>query len=69
MAETVIRVLKNGSIEYVPWPENYEQVETGDVHFDIAKLTQNTGWRPAISLEEGIERMHSYYAPRLSCYF
>jgi nucleoside-diphosphate-sugar epimerase len=69
MAETIVRVLGKGSIEYVPWPENYEQVETGDVHFDTGKLTRCTGWKPSISLEQGIERMYSYFEPRLSHYF
>jgi len=68
MAETVVRVLQKGSIEYVPWPDNYEQVETGDVHFDTRKLTDTTGWRPSVSLEQGIDRMYAYFAPRLSDY-
>jgi UDP-glucose 4-epimerase len=68
MAETVVRVLKKGSIEYVPWPENYEQVETGDVHFDTGKLNGATGWRPSVSLEQGIERMYAYYDSRWSHY-
>ena len=69
MAETIVRVMQKGSIEYVPWPNNYEQVETGDVHFDTGKLSQMTGWRPAVSLEQGIERMYAYFAPRLAQYF
>ena len=68
MAETIVRVLKKGSIEYVPWPNNYEQVETGDVHFDTGKLSELTGWHPTVSLEQGIERMHAYFVPRLSQY-
>jgi UDP-glucose 4-epimerase len=68
MAETIVRVLQKGSIEYVPWPDNYEHVETGDVHFDTAKLGQITGWFPSTSLEQGIERMHAYFTPRLSRY-
>lgn len=69
MVETIVRVLRKGSIEYVPWPDNYEQVETGDVHFDTGKLSETTGWRPSISLEQGIERMSAYFGPRLSQYF
>lgn len=68
MVETIVRVLKKGSIEYVPWPEDYERIETGDIHFDISKLKHITGWKPSVSLEEGVERMCSYFAPRLSHY-
>lgn len=68
MAETVVRVLKKGTIEYVPWPPDYERVETGDVSLDIGKLQRMTGWKPAVSLEEGIERMCRYFSTRLPLY-
>jgi nucleoside-diphosphate-sugar epimerase len=68
MAETVVRVLKRGAIEFVPWPVNYERVETGDLSFDIGKLSRATEWKASISLEEGIERMWRYYETRLPQY-
>lgn len=68
MAETIIRVLKRGRVEYVPWPPDYERVETGDVNFSVDKLAQATGWRASVSLEEGIERMYRYFASRLPRY-
>lgn len=68
MAETIVRVLKRGRVEYVPWPPAYERVETGDVNFSIDKLIQATGWRASVSLEEGIERMYRYFASRLTRY-
>jgi len=68
MAEAVVRVLGKGTIEFVPWPPEYEQVETGDVNFGIGKLCRTTGWAPSIPLEEGIDRMHRYFAPRLPPY-
>ena len=69
MVETLVRVLKRGSIQYVAWPANYERVETGDLSFDIGKLCRTTGWKPSISLEEGFERMWRYFEPRQSVYF
>lgn len=68
MAEAIVRILKRGRVEYVPWPPEYERVETGDVNFCVDKLTQATGWRASVSLEEGIERMYRYFAPRLPRY-
>lgn len=68
MAETIVRVLRRGTIEFVPWPPDYERVETGDVSFDIGKLRRATGWAPSIPLEEGIDRMYRYFAPRLPPY-
>jgi len=68
MAETIVRVLKKGKIEYVPWPADYERIETGDVNFSVKKILKSTGWRASVSLEEGIERMYNYFAPRLRLY-
>ena len=68
MVETVVRVLGKGTIEHVPWPPDYERVETGDVDFDVGKLRRMTGWNPSVSLEEGIERMSRYFATRLPLY-
>lgn len=61
MAETIVKVVGRGSVEYVPWPKDYERVETGDVSLNIAKLSRAIGWFPHISLEEGIQQMCAYY--------
>ena len=68
MVETVVRVVGRGSVEFIPWPPDYEKVETGDVSLDIGKLQRMTGWAPSISLEEGVERMCRYFADRLQSY-
>jgi len=68
MAETIVRVLRRGTIEFVPWPPDYERVETGDVSFDIGKLSRMVGWTPSVSLEEGVDRMYRYFASRLPLY-
>lgn len=61
MAETVIGAAKKGSIASVPWPENYEKNETGDYIADIAKITAATGWKPAASFREGVEKTVAFY--------
>lgn len=56
MAETVVRIVGRGSIEYIPWPSDYERVETGDFISDATKAREVLGWEPKVSLEEGIRR-------------
>ena len=68
MVETIVRVVGRGHIAYVPWPKDYERVETGDVEFDTSRLNELTGWTPAVSLAEGIERMWRYFEPRMERY-
>jgi UDP-glucose 4-epimerase len=61
MVTAVINCVNNGRMELVPWPDNYEKVETGDISVDISKLKSITSWLPEIGLEEGIRRTHAYY--------
>lgn len=68
MVECIVDVVGSGSLEYVPWPENYERVETGDFRTDITKLSNAIDWRPSISLREGMERMVAYYRVNLESY-
>jgi nucleoside-diphosphate-sugar epimerase len=48
-------------MEFVPWPPDYERVETGDFAADLAKLERLTGWRSRVDLRTGIERTVEYY--------
>jgi len=62
MVAAVIRCVKRGTMEFVPWPQDYERVETGDIEVDISKLRSLTCWRPEFSLERGIEKTFEYYS-------
>jgi UDP-glucose 4-epimerase len=62
MVSTVVKHVKNGRIEFVPWPDNYEKIETGDVSFDISKLRRITGWSPDFSLDDGVQKTFEYYS-------
>lgn len=61
MAETVMDVVGNGKLEYVDWPKNYENIETGDYVTDINLIKNFCGWKPKIGLEEGIRKTFEYY--------
>lgn len=61
MVNSVVKIIKTGSIEYIPWPGNYERVETGDIAMDISKLKSLTSWKPSVSLEDGIYKTYEYY--------
>lgn len=61
MVESIIKIVGNGKMEYVPWPENYGKIETGDSTLDISKLKSFVNWNPKVGLEEGVRRMFDYY--------
>ena len=62
MAELVIKTVGNGSIRYVPWPDDYEKAETGDSIISTSKIAEAINWKPKISLEEGIKNTFNYYS-------
>ncbi|NEU10278.1 NAD-dependent epimerase/dehydratase family protein [Flavihumibacter sp. R14] len=68
MVHAVVNCVKNGKVEYVSWPANYEKIETGDIRVDFSKLKSITSWQPEFSLEEGIERTFKYYSQFSSHY-
>jgi len=69
MVETIVEVAGRGKVEYVPWPADYVNVETGDYITDIAKICSCTEWRPGIDLKTGIESTYEYYMKNKSHYW
>ncbi len=61
MAEKVVRIFGSGSLRFVPWPADSEQVETGSYVTDITKAKRVLGWRPEVSFDEGIARSVQFY--------
>lgn len=69
MVETIVKIVGKGNVEYVPWPENYINVETGDYVTDIKKIKKFTGWQPKIDFSVGIEQTYKYYKKNRSFYW
>jgi UDP-glucose 4-epimerase len=68
MASTVVKKVGSGVIEFIPWPANYENVETGDIAVDISKLRRITAWQPSISLEDGVQETFAFYKKNFDRY-
>jgi len=68
MVSYVIKHVNKGKMEFVPWPDNYEKIETGDVSIDISKLRAITSWQPTVSLDEGISKTFEYYQENYKFY-
>ncbi len=68
MVQTVVDIVGSGNIEFVPWPQNYERVETGNSIADISKLKRLSGYAPVFDLNSGIERTYTYYKKHLKHY-
>ena len=68
MVKTVVDIVGSGNIEFVPWPEDYEKVETGHSIADISKLKKLSDYTPEYDLSSGIEKTYLYYQKYLNKY-
>jgi len=68
MAEVVVREVGLGQVVYIPWPDDYINVETGDYVTDISKISRYAGWVPKVGLSEGIRLTVDYYRKHWESY-
>jgi nucleoside-diphosphate-sugar epimerase len=54
MAETVVEIAGSGRLNFMEWPSNYAQFETGDFVADISRLESQIGKWPRVSLADGL---------------
>jgi UDP-glucose 4-epimerase len=68
MAESIVRIAGRGRVEFVPWPEDYINVETGNYVTDITKICKAIDWKPSTDLQTGIRKTCEYYRANLRHY-
>jgi UDP-glucose 4-epimerase len=61
MAKAIVATAGSGRIEFVEWPPLAEQIETGDFVADVSRIQREIGWRPTVSLDDGLRRTVSFY--------
>lgn len=61
MVEQVVEIVGKGRIKYLPWPQDYLNVETGDYITNIEKIKTKLNWLPKTDLRKGIEKTVEYY--------
>lgn len=69
MVGTVVDIVGSGTIEYIPWPDNYINVETGDYVTNIKKICNTIEWKPITDLKNGIKKTFEYYTKYKSYYW
>ncbi|MER3396479.1 MAG: NAD-dependent epimerase [Acidimicrobiia bacterium] len=67
-AELLVEVAGQGTIEYVPWPEDVKKIDIGDYYGSFEKAKRMLGWEPKTSLAEGLEKTIAYYRDHLEHY-
>ena len=58
----------SGSYRLVPWPPEKKAIDIGDFYSDSSRMTATTGWTPATSLADGMERTLAFYRAHFQHY-
>ncbi len=64
----LIDVAGSGSVRFVEWPPDKKLIDIGSFYADSSKFARVTGWRPAVSLREGLTRSVAFYREHLARY-
>ena len=57
----MVDVAASGTFEMVPFPADRKAIDIGDYYADYRKIWAKLGWKPKISLQEGLTKTLQYY--------
>jgi UDP-glucose 4-epimerase len=61
LVELLIKIRGKGKYTLVPFPEEKKKIDIGDFCGDFSKIKGMLGWKPNITLEDGLEKTILYY--------
>lgn len=61
LAKKIVEIAGSGQAQFTEFTQERKEVEPGDYYTNITKIKQATGWKPLVSLDEGIKRTIEYY--------
>jgi UDP-glucose 4-epimerase len=61
LAQLLITVNGGGEYDLVPFPPENKAIDIGDYYGDYGQLRKNVGWKPCVTLREGLERTLAFY--------
>jgi UDP-glucose 4-epimerase len=68
LVDVLIQVAGSGRVRFVPWPADKKRIDIGSFYSDSTKFERTTGWRPAVTLRDGLARTVSFYREHLTHY-
>ena len=60
-AKLIVELSRSGKIKQIPFPEKNKKIEGGDYYANCTKIKKILGWKPNISLEDGLKMTIEYY--------
>lgn len=61
LVKKMIKIYGKGEYELVPFPEDKKKIDIGSCYCSFDKIEKKLGWRPQVSLDEGLKKTFAYY--------
>ncbi|MHB8482298.1 MAG: NAD-dependent epimerase/dehydratase family protein [Nitrospiria bacterium] len=68
LTSLLTEITGKGDVEIIPFPEERKKLDIGDFYGDYSEMRKVCGWKPSISLKEGLKRTVDYYTKYLEYY-
>jgi UDP-glucose 4-epimerase len=68
LVKMLLKAAGRGSMRLVEWPPDKKRIDIGSFYTDSSKFERTTGWRPQVSLKDGLVRTLDYYRRHLDKY-
>jgi nucleoside-diphosphate-sugar epimerase len=69
LAALLVDLNKGGDYALVPFPADREAIDIGDYYGDFRKIGNLLGWKPQVSLRDGLAKTLDYYKQHRSHYW
>lgn len=67
-AQAVVGVVGQGDVHHIEWPEDWVNLDVGDVAISNKKIRSVLPWRPKTDLQEGLLKTKTFFEGRLDVY-
>ena len=68
LVHLLIEIAGSGSVRFVEWPEEKKAIDIGSFYSDSTKFQTAVGWKPRVSLKDGLLKTVQYYRAHLPKY-
>lgn len=67
-AQRVVDAVGRGGVDHVPWPEDWVNMDVGDVSISNARIKEQLGWRPRTDMATGLAKTREFFEARMDTY-
>ena len=67
-ATMVVKAVGKGSVAHVAWPDDWVNLDVGDVTISNTRIREGLGWFPTVSVAEGLRLTRDFFQARMDAY-